>query len=276
MQPLMKLTFLSLIIFSSNSIINQVQCTRASLEKLIPKSLPPLPISTNIFVIPPSSSPSDTAAAPYNDPPYSFSPSSAPISMQDSDGDPKDLPATFKGLFNPFNLKNNQQGQSSWATSLFENPDVKKTCGSTDNPELCLSSLKQFLGQGNGDKKTDTFSLLEMQVKATLQATELALGLSGKKPAQSDNDKDTVKDCKEMYADAKDNLEKVLKAIKSKDIGTINSMLSATISDFGTCDDGAEESGGTSSLVGYGSKLTKLVSNCLSTVSLIKDTGATT
>ncbi|XP_021730493.1 pectinesterase inhibitor 6-like [Chenopodium quinoa] len=267
MQPIFTLSILSLLF----TFIYQVQCR--SLSETISLISPPTSLETTAFVIPPSPSPSN-AAAPYNDPSYALSPSSTPIAMQDADGDPIDLPITF----NPFDLNHDQQEESSTTTNTaVNNPDVKKTCDATDNPDLCISSLKPFLMHNNNDgsKKTDTFSLLGMQVKATQQATQLALALSTKKLGQTDNDMDVLRDCREMYDNALDNLDKVIKALESKDIGTINSMLSATISDFGTCDDGVKESGGTSPLVGYGNKLTELVSNCLATVSLIKDDGAT-
>jgi len=54
----------------------------------------------------------------------------------------------------------------------------------------------------------------------------------------------------------------------ARDIGTINTMLSAALTDFVTCED--EFSGETSELSPYDDKGTKMASNCLAIASLIK------
>lgn len=147
-------------------------------------------------------------------------------------------------------------------------PALKKICDSTDNPALCLSTLAPFLSD-----KTDPISVLEMAIKACTQhvkdAIATALVLTNVHKASTDSGNIPIfKDCTEMYNDALDNLQSAMDAIPARDIGTINTMLSAALTDFVTCED--EFSGETSELSPYDDKGTKMASNCLAIASLIK------
>ncbi|KAL4643117.1 hypothetical protein ACB092_02G070500 [Castanea dentata] len=147
-------------------------------------------------------------------------------------------------------------------------PAIKKICDSTDNPALCLSTLAPFLSG-----KTDPISVLEMAIKACTQHVKDAIAtasvLTNVHKASTDSGNiPFFKDCTEMYNDALDNLQSAMDAIPARDIGTINTMLSAALSDFVTCED--EFSGETSELSPYDDKGTKMASNCLAIASLIK------
>jgi len=77
-------------------------------------------------------------------------------------------------------------------------------------------------------------------------------------------------DCQELYDDAVVNLEDAVNAVKSSDIATVNTNLSAAMTDYSTCNDGFEESGEPNPLAYVADKLTKMVSNCLAISTLIK------
>ncbi|XP_057471694.1 uncharacterized protein LOC130760412 [Actinidia eriantha] len=73
-------------------------------------------------------------------------------------------------------------------------------------------------------------------------------------------------DCKDSYNDALDNYMSAMDALGPRDFGTVNSMLSAAITDFSDCDDGLN---GLESLVlDFDGTLTKMTSNCLAIASL--------
>ncbi|KAK9288788.1 hypothetical protein L1049_017252 [Liquidambar formosana] len=144
---------------------------------------------------------------------------------------------------------------------------IQKICDKTDNPSLCISSISPFL-KGAG-AKIDVHSVIEMAIKACSHHAKLAI-LAASKLARGSSDATTVSsinDCKDFYSDALDNLQSARDAIASRDIGTINIMLSAAVTDFGTCEDGF--AGESSPLAHFNEKLSKLASNCLAIASLI-------
>ncbi|KAF8094653.1 hypothetical protein N665_0358s0034 [Sinapis alba] len=150
----------------------------------------------------------------------------------------------------------------SSATTLLKqtllSPEIKTICGKTDNPALCESSVTPLLTSA---VKPDASSVLVLAIQASINATKAA------KPAV---DKSGAADCLELYDDAATNLEDAINAVKESDIATVNSNLSAAMTDYVTCNDGFEESGEPSPLADVADKLTKMVSNCLAISSLIK------
>ena len=261
MKQIILITILYLLSISLKSPIQKVECN--SLYDSIP--IPPVssPSLRTTFSIPPSTY--DAPAPEDSDLLYSISPDSSTNDVSPADNDSIEFPVNFN--FNPFVEK--KPPKEDLKTIKMANTNVKKTCEFTDNPGLCFSSLTPFLKAEKTEEKTDTYSLLEMQVKATEKATQIAIALAVK-IGKEEGDKGAVKDCKEMYDDALDNLQKAVEALLTKDIGTVNTMLSAVISDFHTCDEGYKEGGNSSPLAEYGNKLSELVSNCLATVALIK------
>lgn len=140
----------------------------------------------------------------------------------------------------------------------FLSPEIKTICSKTDNPELCESSVAPLL---TAAVKPDASSVLVLAIQASINATKAA------KPAV---DKAAAPDCQELYDDAVANLEDAINAVKESDIATVNTNLSAAMTDYGTCNDGFEESGEPNPLADVADKLHKMVSNCLAISSLIK------
>lgn len=112
-----------------------------------------------------------------------------------------------------------------------------------------------------------------MVIKACAQHAKLAITAAIRKVSEHNVSPimaSCLRDCEENYRDALDNLQSAMDAISTRDIGTINSMLSAAISDFSTCEDGfAEISFGRSPMAAIDENLTKMVSNSLAVASLI-------
>lgn len=76
--------------------------------------------------------------------------------------------------------------------------------------------------------------------------------------------------CQENYAEALDNLLSASNAIAARDVGTMNIMLSAALTDFSTCENGFGEMPGISPLKVYDDILIELASNCLAVAELMK------
>ncbi|XVE82260.1 hypothetical protein DITRI_Ditri15bG0134000 [Diplodiscus trichospermus] len=115
-------------------------------------------------------------------------------------------------------------------------PNIKSLCDKTDQPSLCMSSISPFY---NG--KSDVGSVVWMLMRAGTEQTKRAIRIATKMANDAKNDPKKVSslnDCKEVYDDALDNLQKSMDAITPKDVGTINTMMSAAISDYASCDDG--------------------------------------
>ncbi|KAK6930270.1 Pectinesterase inhibitor domain [Dillenia turbinata] len=152
-------------------------------------------------------------------------------------------------------------------------PKIKKICESTDYPQICLSTIGPFL-----TGKTDTISVLEIVIKACVQHAKLALKAAkqlSKKSGVSQILSSGADVCRENFEDALDNLQRAMDAIPGKDIGTINSMLSAVVTDAGSCEDAFQEGPVPDSdeeppMKIYYDKLSKMASNCLAVASLIQ------
>lgn len=137
-------------------------------------------------------------------------------------------------------------------------PEIKTICGKTDFPPLCESSVSPLL---TPQLKPDTTSVLILAIQASINATKAAMPTVEKVAGA---------DCQELYDDAVSNLEDALNAIKSRDIGTVSIKISATMTDYVTCNDGFEEAGEPNPLAGVADHLTKMVTNCLVISTLMK------
>ncbi|XP_062104375.1 pectinesterase inhibitor 4 [Humulus lupulus] len=143
-------------------------------------------------------------------------------------------------------------------------PELKKLCDNTDYPSLCVASLTPFV-----DGKVEPISLLGLAIKATKLHVKNALAMASKlaaAPGASEGDVMSLESCKEIYDDAMYNLESANEAVGSRDIGTVNSMMSAVVTDSENCEDSFD---GESPLFKYDDKLRKMASNCLAIASLI-------
>ncbi|CAH2054770.1 unnamed protein product [Thlaspi arvense] len=137
-------------------------------------------------------------------------------------------------------------------------PEIKSICGKTDFPPLCESSVSPLL---TAQLKPDASTVLVLAIQSSINATKAAMAIV---------DKVAAADCQELYDDAVANLEDAINAVKSRDIATVNTNLSAAMTDYSTCNDGFEESGEPNPLAEVGDKLTNMVSNCLAISTLIK------
>lgn len=115
--------------------------------------------------------------------------------------------------------------------------------------------------------------ILQLQIKACDNQTRIALQEVLeliKDPSTSTIASTCLQQCQETYNDALDNLQNAVSAIAARDKGTLNSMLSAVITDYETCEDGFAELPISSSPMAVADELlSKLASNCLAIATLI-------
>ncbi|CAK9145652.1 unnamed protein product [Ilex paraguariensis] len=144
-------------------------------------------------------------------------------------------------------------------------PTIEKICASTDYPDLCLSTVTPLL-----KGKNDIVSVLEVAIKASTNSTNLGLIMAKKLANMPGNTPEMVSilnDCTNSYDTALYNFRNAMDAFPGRDIGTMNTMLSAVITNVGDCEDGL--SGMDSPLSNCADKVIKMTSNCLAIISLI-------
>lgn len=171
-------------------------------------------------------------------------------------------PALKENQFSRSPVSDSTQAPSA---SVPNDPALKKICDKTTFPSLCLSSIAPFF---NG--QTDAISILEMAIKATTEYTKLAIAAASEladAPTTPPSTASGLRDCKANYKDALDDLKSATHAISNHDIGTMNTMLSAVVTDYVTCDDGFS---GQNPIRMYNEKLGNMASNCLALASFIK------
>ncbi|KAJ7980386.1 pectinesterase inhibitor-like [Quillaja saponaria] len=159
---------------------------------------------------------------------------------------------------------------NSAPTPTTTNPDLKKICDTTDYPDICLNTISPLV-----PGKTDALSVLHVAIKAAVEHVKLAQTAATKlstltttADTRSSSSASGIKECKDTYNDALDNFQSAMDAIQRHDIGTINTMLSAAVTDFSQCEDAFQ--GLNSPLLDIDDKLHKMTSNCLAIASLMK------
>ncbi|CAA7399866.1 unnamed protein product [Spirodela intermedia] len=150
---------------------------------------------------------------------------------------------------------------------------VKEVCNHTDNPDLCFSSVQPYIFPVQG-KPANAAAILDMEIKACSTKTQEARNVAAKiaaDPATGKMMASIIQTCTDSYDDAIDNLDSAGKALAARDLATLNSMLSAAMTDYSTCEEGFQETPGINSpMAEYDDLLTKLSSNCLAIAELVK------
>lgn len=149
-------------------------------------------------------------------------------------------------------------------------PVLKTACGQTDYPDICMKTLTPFSSGLQNVAKPDPIALLKISIAAAVAETKTVMQTAEKLMAEkagSPSFVSSLQDCRDNYNDALENYQSALDAIPENDLGTINSMLSAAVTDYGTCDDGFM---GTNPLINQDETLSHMGSNCLAMASLLE------
>ncbi|KAK6138794.1 hypothetical protein DH2020_027458 [Rehmannia glutinosa] len=147
------------------------------------------------------------------------------------------------------------------------NPKVKEICDSTDHPSLCLDTVVPLL---NG--ATDVPSVLEAAISVSSKLAQVGLSLAKKfaeTPGAPPELVSALQDCQDSYDSVVYNFQNTFDAFPKRDIGTMNSMLSAVITNVGDCEDVFSKSGEDSPFSNIADRLTNMTSNCLAIISLL-------
>ncbi|XP_058077452.1 pectinesterase inhibitor-like [Magnolia sinica] len=156
-------------------------------------------------------------------------------------------------------------------TSCNTDVIIREICEHTKNPDVCISSISPYL-PNIGD--VDATTILGLQIKACTNYTNVAISAVEqmvKDPKTPPLMMGCLKVCRESYGNALNDLQSAVKAIEAHDSGTLNSMLSAVLTDIGTCEDAFTERPGLKSpMASQDNMLSKLASNCLAIAALIK------
>ncbi|PON72375.1 Pectinesterase inhibitor domain containing protein [Trema orientale] len=118
---------------------------------------------------------------------------------------------------------------------------VKKICGVTEDPDLCVDSILPNL-KGAVDPVNALQSEINTFVSIASKAIE-QIKISMDDPSTSSTASECLQVCLEIYGSAHANLKQAQDAISSHDMDLLKSVLSGAITDLGTCDDAFAESG---------------------------------
>ncbi|CAN8284314.1 unnamed protein product [Cochlearia groenlandica] len=111
--------------------------------------------------------------------------------------------------------------------------DIKNICSKHNNPSFCFNFFKST-------PKTTTLDLYGVATILINNASKEALSLQKQfaaleKATTGSDPKQVYSICAEVYDDAVDSCDQALKALKSKNMSDLNTMLSAVITDSDTC-----------------------------------------
>ncbi|KAJ8491474.1 hypothetical protein OPV22_013195 [Ensete ventricosum] len=147
--------------------------------------------------------------------------------------------------------------------------EVASICSHTDYSFLCIYASVTY---GQSYAVIDAASLLAMHIKMTTDHTQTAKVIASTfaaNPTTTPQVKQALGVCLKQYDDAFDDLAKGTAAVAGHDAGTANSMLSAVISYYSTCDDAFAEIYAANPLAKQDDFLMKMVSNALALAQLI-------
>lgn len=153
-------------------------------------------------------------------------------------------------------------------TSVQLSPKIKEICDSTDHPLLCQSTISPSL-KGND---ADVSSVLKVAIDVTTKLADAGFSFAKRVADKEDNPPElasVLKDCRDSYDSVVYNFENAKSAFPERDMGTMNSMLSAVITNVGDCEDFFAQAGMDSPFSGLADKLTNMTSNCLAIISLM-------
>ncbi|KAG6490160.1 hypothetical protein ZIOFF_051445 [Zingiber officinale] len=143
-------------------------------------------------------------------------------------------------------------------------------CRRTDYPALCLDAAKAY---GHAyPSPPDAAALLSMHLDMaadhtrTVKAEAEELLSKGK---GSPREKGAIDVCNTQFGDAIDDTDTVREAVKGRDAGTANTVLSAIITYYDTCDDAFAEIPLPNPFAKQDDSLSKIISNALALVPIV-------
>ncbi|KMZ69755.1 Pectinesterase [Zostera marina] len=170
---------------------------------------------------------------------------------------------------------------SIWDTVSTQNADprIQNVCEKCNNREVCISAVEQGIAlTGRKPENIDVTEVLVLQMEAGRRQTEQAWiqyrDIYVKDAEKSMMVKVVMDSCMRNYNDSMDGYEDALDAVKRKDMGDLQTQLSATAQGYDDCgDDEAPEDPvppADGPWVKYNQDLLMLVDNCFELAKLLK------
>ncbi|KAG6520944.1 pectinesterase inhibitor-like [Zingiber officinale] len=152
---------------------------------------------------------------------------------------------------------------SAAAAALRAHIGVIALCALTDYPVVCLDAAKSF--GSSYPPSPDAGDLLSMHLDMAAKHTRAAKAEVEEQLKWTENAREqgALKVCASQFGDALDDMGKARNAILVKDAGTANSMLSAVITYYSTCDDAFTEIKRANPVAKQDDALSKIISNAL-------------
>ncbi|XP_074588036.1 uncharacterized protein LOC141843915 [Curcuma longa] len=140
---------------------------------------------------------------------------------------------------------------------------VAALCARTDYPAVCLDAEKAF--GSSYPPSPDAEDLLSMHLDMATKHTRAAKAAVEEqlRRAADSREQGALKVCASQLGDALDDMGKARDAILVKDAGTANSMLSAVITYYSTCDDAFAEIKRANPVAKQDDALARMISNAL-------------
>ncbi|GAU27750.1 hypothetical protein TSUD_215610 [Trifolium subterraneum] len=143
---------------------------------------------------------------------------------------------------------------------------LDQICMHTDYPDVCMTTIKPLVSQN-----FEIIDVLAAAIKVCSIEVKLTTTKVARHAANNPQVANAVSECQEQYKIASENLQRAMKAIQSRDLGTITVMLSAVMADVSTCESAFEDirKSPSSDMSKTDGLVTITVSNCLSIANLI-------
>ncbi|CAL0334458.1 unnamed protein product [Lupinus luteus] len=216
------------------------------------------PTSTPSSPTPSSSSPSSSPSDQFSDTPDVDPPSDSPAPTPDSDASGDSSSSSSVSISDYLKEKYGDQSKTEY------NPSLKKICGHTYQPEVCLATISPLI-----KNKFDVVRVLEASIKVSKQNIKAIVEKIEKEAKESRENAASLKDCKEHYSKALDNLHKALEAIRAKNYGKVTILLSGALADVSTAESKIVDMQLSNFKVESFSFASVTASNCLSIASLV-------
>ncbi|PNX72229.1 pectinesterase/pectinesterase inhibitor 3 [Trifolium pratense] len=143
---------------------------------------------------------------------------------------------------------------------------LDQICMHTDYPDVCMTTIKPLVSQN-----FDIMDVLAAAIKVCSIEVKLTTTKVKRHAAKNPAVASAVSECQEQYKIAAENLHRAMKAVESRDLGTITVMLSAVMADVSTCESAFEDirKSPSSDMTKTDGLVTITVSNSLSIANLV-------
>ncbi|XP_038903716.1 21 kDa protein-like [Benincasa hispida] len=237
--------------------------TTESVTASLPQSPSAQTPQVEVTVSPPQSPPTQAPPATVTvSPPQSPSPStnSAPAEEEQESASEED-----SGL-PEFQKLPSDNLVSSVASSTTT--DLVEICDVTSNPQLCKTSISSQIHGMTVDPTSALKTEIQQSMKEVTKAIATLKELR-KDPSASNVEIACYDTCLENFDIAIEDLKAGLESIDVHDVGRMESVLTAVLTDLMTCDDTFAEMGVDSPLDSLSTRMSKYASNCLAISKLL-------